>query len=138
MELRGGLPPPVPRPVEAVESQLYRGGVEGVYGALLESGEEAPVLARRELRAQPLEMVEQWQPSAAKFPTVLWQHFVMPSHQWDGSDSTFQSLLASQPIHNPIFYRGFAPIWIVKPSGGAATYAEILLVPFEIGRGGDI
>ena len=58
MELRGGLLPPVPRPVEAVERQLYRGGVEGVYGSLLEAGKEAPVLARREVRAQPLEVVE--------------------------------------------------------------------------------
>ena len=58
VELRGGLLPPVPRPVEAVGRQLYSGRVECVYGALLEAREKAPVLARRELRAQSLEVVE--------------------------------------------------------------------------------
>ena len=54
VELRGGLLPPVPRPVEAGERQLHRGGVEGMHGSLLEAGKEAPALARREVRAQPL------------------------------------------------------------------------------------
>ena len=58
VEFRGGLMPPVPRPVEAVECQLYRGGVERVYGSILEAGGEAPVLARREFRADRLEVLE--------------------------------------------------------------------------------